>query len=836
MPFASRGRHRDFNIETVRTLQTTHDEGPEFRSPIRTLAPEQLYKRCDPDVFEFETTAQIEPRKLVIGQERAIEAVRFGIGIEREGYNLFVLGDSGAGRRALVSQHVGGAAKARPVPTDWCYVDQFSNSRMPRALELPAGRGKELQQDMEHLVRHLQTGVPVAFESEEYQMQQQAIREQAKESQEEDIRRIREKARGQGLDLLRTPMGYAFAPVKDGEVLSPDAVNELPREEQERLANIAEELQNELLKAMRGLPRQTRIVQDRIHQLNRAVARFAVNDLIGDMKSKYEAVPAVVSYLDEVEEDIVENIESFLKGASEAEGEQPVSMGPVDGASLRRYGVNVLVDNSELQHAPVVYEDNPTYPNLIGRIEYLAQMGTLVTDFNLIRPGALHRANGGYLVLDAGKVLRQPFAWETLKRVLHAREIRIEGPAESMGIVSTVTLEPEPIPVALKVVLVGDRSLYYLLDSVDPEFRELFKVMVDVDETLRRTESSQVEFAGLIASIVHREALRPVDRTGVARMVEQSARLAEDGERLSIHRQLITDLLHEADYWAAREEAAEIGAAHVERAILTQERRADRIRERVMDSIQRETVFISTEGSRVGQVNGLAVMQIGGFSFGKPNRISARVRLGNGRILDIERETELGGPLHSKGVLILNGFISGRYALEKPLSVAASLVFEQSYGMVDGDSASVAELVALLSALSDVPILQSLAVTGSVNQHGDVQPIGGANQKIEGFFDVCALRGLTGSQGVLVPASNVKHLMLREDVVESVKAGRFAVYPVRTIDEAVELLTGRVAGTRGEDGRYPEDSVNGLVEAKLEAFADRRISYVAGAGKDNGAP
>lgn len=804
------------------TKPIEHKGSPE-RFPGRLL-PEQLVRRSDLSLFDFDTTDEITSRSSVVGQERAVEAIRFGLGIERAGYNLFVLGDSGAGRRALVAQFLDDAAAGRPVPHDWCYVENFSDGRRPRAMPLPAGYGRKLQQDMESLMRHLETALPIAFESEEYQMQQHAIKEQAKENQEERIQEIQAKAREQGLDLLRTPMGYAFAPIKEGKVLSPEAVNQLPREEQEELAAVAERLQEELLKVMRGMPRQMRQIQDKVQQLNRDVARFAVADLIDELKVKYGSLPDVVTYLDGVEEDIVDHVNLFIKQETDGEGQETPSPGILDGSSLRRYKVNVLIDLGDATCAPVIYEGNPSYSNLIGRIEHVARMGTLVTDFSLIRPGGLHRANGGYLVLDAGKVLRQPFAWDALKRVLHSREIRIEGPADNLGMVSTVSLEPEPIPADLKVILVGDRQLYYLLDSLDPEFRELFKVEVDVDETLPRTGESERGFAELVASIVKRESLRPVDREGMGRVVEHSARLASDAERLSTHLQLITDLLHEADYWAGRAPSDIISREHIEHAIRGQERRADRIREHVMDAIKRETIYISTAGEQIGQINGLAVMQIGGFSFGKPNRITARVRLGSGKIIDIERETELGGPLHSKGILILTGFISGRYVRDKPLSLSASLVFEQSYGMVDGDSASVAELVALLSAIAEVPVWQHFAVTGSVNQHGEVQPIGGVNEKIEGYFDLCASRGLTGQQGVIIPASNVKHLMLREDVIDAVREGKFSVHAIRTVDEAVELLTGRTAGERGADGNWPPDTVNGRVEARLATFAELRQS------------
>lgn len=811
---------------------TTNEKSSSQATTVEALPASALYTHCDPAHFDFETTNDLDAQLPLIGQERAIAAVEFGIGIERDGYNLFVLGDLGAGRRTLVSHFLEKAAEKRPIPNDICYVENFKDHRKPKALSVDAGSGKVLQDDMHQLIRHLLSALPAAFESEEYQLQQHAITEESKESHEERLSEIQKEARAKGLDLLRTPTGYAFAPFKDGQVLSPDEVGRLSEEEQEKLAKIAEGLQEELLKVMRSLPRRMRSLQDRIHQLNRDVAHYAVADMIEELKDKHEKLPGVPEYLDEVREDIVDHVHLFLQNVSPGKEEQPqiVTQDQKAESFPRRYNVNVLVDNGDAERAPVVYEDNPTFANLMGRIEHVSRMGTLITDYNLIRPGALHRSNGGYLILDALKLLREPYAWEALKRTLHSQQIKVESPAETMGLMPTVSLQPMPTPGNLKVILVGDRRLYYMLDAYDPEFRKLFKVMVDLEDTLVRSEENQREFGRLLASIVKEESVRPVDRMGVGRMVEHGARLAEDAHRISTHRQHMTDLLHEADYLAGMEESKTITSRHIQRALDAQEYRSDRIRERMQENIQRESIYISTDGSEVGQINGLAVLQTGAFSFGKPNRITARVRLGKGQILDIERETDLGGPLHTKGVLIISGFLSGRYIDEFPLSLSASLVFEQSYGMVDGDSASVAELSALLSAISKVPIKQSFAVTGSINQHGQVQPIGGVNEKIEGFFDVCVQRGLTGDQGVLIPESNVKHLMLRKDVVKSVEKGDFAIYPVETIDEALEILTGMPAGYPGQDGHYPEGTVNAHVEEQLRAFAHARMRF----GSTNG--
>ncbi len=490
--------------------------------------------------------------------------------------------------------------------------------------------------------------------------------------------------------------------------------------------------------------------------------------------------------------------------------------------------MNVLVDQSEVEHAPVIYEDNPTYQNLLGRIEYQPQMGALITDFNMIRPGTLHQANGGYLVLDARKVLLEPYAWEGLKRALEAGELRVESPLQSFTFISTVTLDPEPIPLNVKVALLGDATLYYLLSALDPEFSQLFKVMVDFDELMDRSQENQELYARLIATLAKKEGLRPFDRGAVARVIEQSARMVSDSEKLSARIRTVTDLLREADYWAGQNEHEVVAAGDVQQALDAQDYRSDRLRERVQEAILRETVFIDTEGVKEGQVNALSVMQFGNFAFARPSRITARVRLGRGEVVDIEREVEMSGPIHSKGVLILAGFLGARYASDRPLSLSASLVFEQSYGGVDGDSASSTELYALLSAISGVPIKQSLAVTGSVNQHGQVQAIGGVNEKIEGFFDVCKARGLTGEQGVLIPVANVKHLMLRSDVIEAVRAGEFKIYPIETIDQGVEVLTDVPAGEPDEEGVYPEGTLNALVQNRLQELAEARMQYAGG--------
>jgi lon-related putative ATP-dependent protease len=832
---------------------------------MKPLPPESLYRRSDPAAFPFRTTAELEPLEEVIGQHRAVEAVRFAIGMRHRGYNLFAFGPQGTGKYSLVRHYLEKVAAEQPVPSDWCYVNNFAEPHKPRTLRLPPGAGRPLKADMERLVDDLRAAIPAVFESEEYRNRRRVIEEQTKERHDEAFGALQKWAQENDVALIRTPVGLALAPTKDGEVLNPEEFKALSEAEQERRKRALEQLQKELEAILRQIPRWEKEQREAVRGLTREVTTYAVAHLIEEVKVKWEDVPAVIAYLEEVRTDVIDNVDDFLP-QERGEGETPLALAlrerSARGGPFRRYQVNVLVDNSGWKMpgvpdvaladtacapapgaapvrppveppplgAPVVDEDFPTQPNLVGRIEHVSQFGTLVTDFTLIKAGALHRANGGFLVLDALKVLMQPFAWETLKRALRSRRIRIETPGEAYGLGSTVTLEPEQIPLDLKVVLLGEPMLYYLLNHYDPDFRELFKVAADFDDRMERAPGNAQLYARLIATVAGREGLRPLAAAAVARVVEHGARLADDAEKLSTHMGSIVDLVREADYWAGTEGKDVVDAAHVTRAVEAKEYRSDRIRERIQEEIRRGTLVIETAGAKVGQINGLSVIQLDHFSFGRPSRISCRVRLGKGEVVDIEREVALGGPLHSKGVLILSSFLSTRFAERQPLSLSASLVFEQSYGGVEGDSASSAELYALLSALSGIPIRQSLAVTGSVDQSGRVQAIGGVNEKIEGFFDVCKARGLDGSHGVLVPTANVKHLMLREEVVKAAAAGLFHVYAVDTIDQGVELLTGVPAGEKDAEGEYPISSVNRAVALKLAQLARTARELAAGPG------
>ncbi len=789
------------------------------------LAAEALCWRCPSDHFTFETTEDLEALSEVIGQDRAVEAIRFAIGMRQSGYNVYALGPEGMGKHTAVRRFLEEQANQEVAPPDWCYVSNFKDRREPRALQLPAGRGSQLSEDMSHFVVDLRDTLRNGFESDEYRTRRKVIEEEFKERQETALQVVEQDSREQGMALMRTPMGFTFAPSSDGEVVSPEAFQKLPEAERKRVEGVIEGLQEKLQEVLHKAPVWMKETREKLRRLNDETALFATAHLIDALKERYSDLSAVQRFLDEVREDAVEHVEEIVAEGPTQKGERPA--GPFEDGHpvLRRYGVNLIVDNTQSTCAPVIYEDDPTYDRLLGRIEHRAEMGTLLTDFNLIRAGALHRASGGYLILDARKLLAQPMAWDALKRVLFAGEVRIQPPAQAMGLLSTVSLEPEPIPLDVKVVIIGERMIYYTLAQLDPEFQRLFKVAADFDEQIPRNDENDQLFARLVKSLTDREKLRPFDRDGVARALEFSARAAGDSERFSMDIERLSDLLREADYLAGKAGQRVIGAEAVARAADAQIYRLDRMRERLQEDIERGTVQIDTDGARTGQINGLSVMSLGGFAFGRPSRITARIRLGKGEVVDIEREVDLGGPLHSKGVLILSGYLSAHYASDRPLSLAASLVFEQSYGGVDGDSASCAELYALLSAIAEVPIDQSLAVTGSVNQYGEVQAIGGVNEKIEGFFDLCAARGLTGRQGVLIPASNVKHLMLHRRVVEAAEQGQFRIFAVKTIDQGLEILTGQPSGVRDTDGRFPDGGVNARVEARLIELADKRRAF-----------
>jgi predicted ATP-dependent protease len=750
----------------------------------------------------FKTTADLEPISGLIGQDRALRAIEFGTLMKAHDYNIFVLGPAASGKRTAVKAYVEKLAASAPTPPDWVYLNDFDNQNRPKALQLPPGRARALQQGMISAIDELRATLPALFEGDDYQARRRSIEEEYRTQQDGALEALSKRAQAQNIAILRTPTGFAMAPMHEGRVVKPEIFQQLPDEMKRGVEVKIEALQRELEQVLEAVPKSDKQRRAHLAGLHESLSQSVTREALDDLKAAFRDLPPVVAHLEATERDMIRNVALFLKSGDE---DAEVIKQPADTSRdprFRRYLVNVLVgsDGGTPRPVPAIEELNPTYGNLIGRIDHIAQMGNLMTDFLLIKAGSLHRANGGTLLIDARKMLLSPFTWEALKRTLKAREIRIEQPSETVGMMTTQSLDPEPIPLDVKVILFGDRELYYLLSQGDPDFLGLFKVQADFDDTIERSDDNDRAYARVIASIVATHKLKPV----------------EIGH--------LSDLVREADFWSTQAGKQVTSRRDVARAIDEQIQRADRVRDHAQETISRNIVFIDTFGFKVGQINGLSVMQIGNFAFGGPTRITARVRAGQGRVTDIEREAKLGGPLHSKGVMILWGYLAGRFAQDVPLSLAASLVFEQSYGGVDGDSASSTELYALLSALAEVPISQGFAVTGSVNQWGEVQAIGGVNEKIEGFYDVCKARGLGSHHGVMIPAANVQHLMLREDIVEAVRAGTFRIHAVSTIDQGIEILTGVAAGERDggvADGEFPPGTINARVEARLRQFAGR---------------
>ncbi|MBX3613264.1 MAG: AAA family ATPase [Burkholderiaceae bacterium] len=779
------------------------------------LAPEQLVRRWPAEAFDFESTASLEPLAAAVGQHRALDALELAVGVDQPGFNLFVVGAPETGRFEATQRRITELAAAMPVPDRWCYVNNFHDPVRPSALRLPGEAGARLRDDMRQLVEELRSAIPAVLESDEYRSRVEQIEAHFASLQEQAFGELVEDAQRQGIALLRTPAGFSFAPAREGEVMPHEEFEKLPAAEKERIAQAIRALQEKLERILRQAVGWRREHRDEMKKLNREVTTFAVGHLVDDLLRKYVALPDVVAYLEAVAKDVVENADIFR---APAEGAQGASMQSDELPPLRRYQVNLLVEDGA-SGAPVVSEENPTFQNLIGRVEHVARFGALMTDFGLIRAGALHRSNGGYLLLDARKVLMQPLAWEALKRALLTREIRVESPAQQYGLISTVSLEPQPIPLDVKVVLFGDRMLHALLQAWDPEFVELFKVDADFEDDIVIDDDSLPTYARLIGTLARDAKLPPLEADAVARVIEHAARDAGDRGRVSLHVHRLRDLIAEAAYQAGRNGRERIGRNDVQAALDARRERTGRVRRRLQDQILEGTVLIDTAGARPGQINGLSVYVMGETAFAQPTRITATTRIGEGNLIDIQREASLSGSIHAKGVMILSAFLASRYAARQAFALNASLAFEQTYGPIDGDSASLAELCAILSSISGIPIRQNWAVTGSIDQAGHVQAIGAVNEKIEGFYDICAARGLDGRQGVLIPATNVRHLMLRDDVVGAVRDGRFAVHAVSSVDEAMALLTGR-------------DDVDAVVRARLAELGKLRQKILAPAQRN----
>lgn len=794
-------------------------------SPLRELKPEELRCSIDQASLPIASIEDLPPLTGIVGQPRALAALEFGLDMANAGFNVYVAGPPGLGKMTAVRRFLEERAARRPTPSDWCYVADFADPYQPRALELPPGRGRALQQDMRELLRYIEREIPRAFESDDYATRRDEIIRTLNTERDAVLARVNEQATRAGLALQLTPLGILMVPVLSGRPLSESEFEALPPAARSEIERRRGELETELKAAMKQVRQIERAAHERLQDLDRRVVRHVIGGRLEDLVEKYGDLPEVVAHLRAVEQDLLDHIETLKAQLARREPvPAPEAWTTLSAAAeplLRRYEVNLFIDNGPRQGAPVVVELNPSYPNLFGRIEKEARFGVLHTDFTLIKPGALHRARGGYLVLPVDELLKNPWSWDGLKRALASGRIEIEDLTERLGLVATKTLRPQPIPLNVKVILVGHSFWYYLLHAVDEEFAELVKVRADFDTRVDRSATSVQEFLRFLCTLCQKEGLRPVDVSGARRILEHAVRLAEDQDKLSTHFGALADLVREASHWAGVAGRSRITEEDVQKALHEKVYRSSLLKERIQELIARGTLIVDTTGTAVGQVNGLSVVSLGDYAFGRPSRITATVGPGREGIIDIEREVKLGGPLHTKGVLILSGYLTRRYAQDKPLTLAARLVFEQSYEGVEGDSASSAELYALLSALGDVPLRQDIAVTGSVDQLGRVQAIGGVNEKIEGFFEVCRAKGLTGEQGVVIPAPNVRHLMLRPDVVEAVARGQFHIWAVDTIDEGLELLTGMPAGERDESGRFPPGSVNARVDARLQEFAER---------------
>jgi predicted ATP-dependent protease len=783
-----------------------------MRKNFKELLPEELRRICNPDELGFETTEEIVkgPQK-VISQERAVRAILFGVGMNGLDYNIYVAGPPKAGMTYITKTLIEEIARSEKTPTDWCYINNFKEPDRPKALALPSGKGKELKKDIEELLGDIRNDIPDVFESEDYARRREELLKQFNLERAEILSALEEKVLQDGFVLNVSQVGMVIMPAKDGQPMDEETLKSLDEEKKKQLREKSENLQGEMNQAVRTIRIKEKDLKKKIKELDKRIALYAVGHLIEELQEKYKESAEVLRYLKDIKDDIIRNIDDF-KTKPGAAG--PFPMPPMEPL-LTRYEVNVLVDNTETKGAPVIFETNPTYPNIFGSIEKKAQFGALFTDFTMIRPGSLLRANGGYLIIKALDLLRWYFSWDGLKRSLKTKEILVEDLGEHLGLITTKTLKPEPIPLQIKVILIGEPYIYHLLYSYDQDFPKMFKVKAQLDHEMDLQEASLKEYMHYIACFCQDKNLLPLHKSGAARMIEYSSELAGRNYKLSLQMAEINDLVQESSYWAGQAGSSLIMAEHVEKAVEEKIFRSNLYEEKLQEMITLGNIKIDTDGHQTGQINGLSVYLLGDYQFGRPSRITANISLGKEGVVNIERESKLSGNIHTKGVMILSGYLKGKYASDKPLSLSASITFEQSYGMVDGDSASGAELLAILSSIAQIPLFQGIAVTGSISQKGEAQPIGGVNEKIEGFFEVCLAKGLNGKQGVLIPQANVKDLMLKAKVVEAVRKGLFHIYPFSNIEQALEILTGKKAGKKKKDGTYPPNSLNYLIETQL---------------------
>src|SRR2546426_142113 len=795
---------------------------------VNELSPEKLRLECPPDQVGCETSADLGPVDGIIGQDRALKALKFGVEMKGKGFNVYVAGPPITGKRPAARSFLENIAKTRPVPSDWVYVNNFENPYEPKTLKLPPGRAKVFQKDLKNLVDQAKRAVPAALQNEEFVLRGNSITKKAVAERNQSLSDLNKQAEIHGYTVRMTQLGITIIPVVDGKTVSQEEFDSLPARVKKKYDQSRDTVRAALDKAGKEVNDLDARTLEELKKLRDDSVHYAIGGLMTNLVSRYEGLPDVVQHLNELRDDIMENTELFTPGGPEerpdAEQQNPLERSLPDFL-FRRYDVNVIVDNSELKGAPVISEDNPTVTNLLGKFENESRFGALTTDFTLIKGGSLHRANGGYLILGAIELLKNQFSYDGLKRVLQSGSILIEETGQRLGVASTKTLVPQPIPLNVKVILVGDHEIYQALYTQDPDFGILFKVKAHFDDSIERNDQNQKTYGSFVHSLCEREGLNHLEASALAKVVEYGSRLAEDQTKLSTKFPEIADLVREANFYAAQDESKYIKDTHILKALQEKIYRSNLLDEKTKEMIERGIILIDTSGTKTGQVNGLSVISLGDFDFGQPSRITVSIGLGREGVIDIERQARLGGQLHTKGVLIISGYLENKYARDKPLSVACRLVFEQSYGGVDGDSASSTELYAILSALSDFPIKQNFAVTGSVNQKGEVQAIGGVNEKIEGFYHTCKAKGLKGNEGVLIPKSNVQHLMLSEEVVGAVKQGRFHIYPVSTIDEGIEILTGVKAGALKNDGNYEPDTVHFRANKRLTEMASEITKF-----------
>jgi lon-related putative ATP-dependent protease len=783
------------------------------------LNPEELTSPCNIDDFSFNSTADLEPLKGIIGQERAVEALEFGLRIRKKGYNMYISGISGTGRSSYANSITEKLAGDMPVPNDWVYVFNFKNPDRPRALSMEAGLGLQFKKDIEQMILQLRKEIPIAFAGTDYEAQRSDVYRQYQQMNQDIMNELNKKAEEYGFAFQQTEHGLATVPLIDGRQMNQEEYAKLTPEEIEEIRVKSNELSLHTLEIFNKLKGLEEKVRESIRELDEKIGYNIINYYINKLIQRYGHRKENTEFFNDLERDIVENLERFKKKEDKKEANPLLMMQmQVEEVFFNRYKVNLFVNNAELSHAPIINEPNPNFYNLHGTIEYKNEMGVMKTDFMQIKPGALHMANGGFLVIHAKEILMQPYAWETLKRALKTREINIESLNKQMGYVITSTLKPEPVPIDLKVILIGDAQIYSLLYTLDEDFNKLFKVMADFDVEMIRSEDNVLKMAKFIAAHCQQVGLKHFDKTAIARVVEYSSRLADHQNKLSSRFNQIVEVLYEADAWAEAEGAEMVSCAQVEKAIEKKIYRNSKYEEKLNEMFKDGTLLIDVDGEKIGQINGLAVMGTGEYSFGKPSRITVSTYQGKPGIINIEREVRKSGSIHDKGVLILSGYMGCKYAQEEPISLSVSISFEQNYSLIEGDSASSTELYAILSSIAQVPIKQYIAVTGSVNQKGEIQPIGGVNEKIEGFYDVCKLKGLTGKQGIMIPKQNVKNLMLKQEVINAIKDNQFHIYAICHVDEGIEILTGLPAGEQNEKGEYPEGTMNYLITQRLKAL------------------